>query len=102
MQPGRHDYLDTGLGISIWASHKLHRAASGWWWMVMNRKDSILGSPSYHRQGFPGNCQLGFERCPFSVSNLWRLVYDFHSLKRSSTCHLRLYPRQIILMGYLS
>jgi hypothetical protein len=63
MQPGRHDYLDTGLGISIWASHKLHRVASGWWWMVMNRKDSTLGSPSYHHQRFPGDCQLEFERC---------------------------------------
>jgi hypothetical protein len=23
-----------------------------------------MESPSYHRQRFPGNCQLAFERCP--------------------------------------
>src|SRR2546427_1636515 len=32
--------------------------------MVMNRKDSTLGSPSYHHQRFPGDCQPVFERCP--------------------------------------
>jgi len=24
--------------------------------------------------------------CSLAVSNVWRLVYDFHSLKRSSIC----------------
>ena len=52
MQPREHDNMDTGLCISIWASRKLHRVASGWWWMVTNRHDSMLQSPSYHRQGF--------------------------------------------------
>ena len=32
--------------------------------MVMNRNDSILGSPSYHHQSFSGHCQVEFERCP--------------------------------------
>ena len=37
MQPSEHDDMDTGLGLSIWASDKLHRVASGWWWMLMSR-----------------------------------------------------------------
>ena len=52
MQPGQHDHMDTGLGISIRASPQLHRVASGWWLMVMHRQDSILVSPSYHHQRF--------------------------------------------------
>ena len=52
IQPRQHDNMDTGLGISIWASGTLHRVASGWWGMVTNRHDSMLQSPSYHRQGF--------------------------------------------------
>ena len=40
MQPREHDDMDTGLRISIWASEKLHRMASGWCWMVMNLQDS--------------------------------------------------------------
>ena len=63
IQPRQRDNMDTGLGISIWASRKLHRVASGWWLMVTNRHDSMLQSPSYHRQGFRWNCQLESETC---------------------------------------
>jgi hypothetical protein len=45
-QPSEHDEMDTGLGISIWASGKLHRMASGWCWMVMNLQDAQCKSPS--------------------------------------------------------
>jgi hypothetical protein len=31
-----------------------------------------------------------------SVANLWKCVDDFPAVQRSSTCHLRCYPRQII------
>ena len=40
IEPRQHDHLHTGLGISIGSSHTLHRVASGWGWMVMNRNDS--------------------------------------------------------------
>ena len=40
IEPRQHDTRDTGLGISIESSHKLHRVASGWGLMVMNRHDS--------------------------------------------------------------
>lgn len=50
IEPSLCDNIDTGVGISIGASDKLHRAASGWWMMVMNRHDSLLRSPSYHHQ----------------------------------------------------
>jgi hypothetical protein len=52
MQPREHDEMNTGVGISIWASGKRHRVASGWWGMVTNRYDAMLQSPCYHRQGF--------------------------------------------------
>ena len=42
MQPSEPDDLDTGLGSQIRASGELHGVASGWWWMVMNRKDSFF------------------------------------------------------------
>ena len=50
VQPGPHDNLDTGVGISIGASDKLHGMASGGWGMVTNRHDSLLESPCYHHQ----------------------------------------------------
>ncbi len=31
MEPSEHDPIDTGLGVSIWASRKLHRVAAGGW-----------------------------------------------------------------------
>src|SRR5712691_9960410 len=68
MQPSQSDHLDTGLGIYIRASGKLHCVASGWWGMSMNRKDSIFESTSYYHRRFPGNCQLEFERCQNSYS----------------------------------
>ena len=40
IEPRQHDNMDTGLGISIESSHTLHRVASGWGLMVMNRNDS--------------------------------------------------------------
>src|SRR5512145_3078047 len=52
MQPGEDDDIDTGLGISIWASGTLHYVASGWWLAVMSLKDSLFRSPSYHHQRF--------------------------------------------------
>ena len=63
IQPSPSDNLDTGVGIYIWASGKLHRVASGWWGMSMNRHDSVFKSTSYYHQRFPVNCQLVFERC---------------------------------------
>src|SRR5712691_9790678 len=73
MQPSQSDHLDTGLGIYIRASGKLHCVASGWWGMSMNRKDSIFESTSYYHRRFPGNCQLEFERCRFSgiITSAW-------------------------------
>src|SRR5712691_730062 len=63
VQPSPSDTLDTGVGISIWASGTLHRVASGWWGMSMHRHDSVFASTSYYHQRFPVNCQLVFERC---------------------------------------
>src|SRR5688500_8165672 len=40
VQPRLYDNLDTGLAIQIGTSHTLHRVASGWWEVVMNRNDS--------------------------------------------------------------
>jgi hypothetical protein len=51
-EPSGHDNFNPGLGRSIGASDKLHRVTSGRWWPVMNRNDSMLDSPSYHRQRF--------------------------------------------------
>ena len=42
MEPNVFDNVDTGLRISIVTSGKLHRIASGRWWRVMNRGDSIV------------------------------------------------------------
>ena len=42
MEPSEPDHVDTGVRISVVASDKLHRTASGWWLMVMNRGDSGL------------------------------------------------------------
>src|SRR5262249_29483489 len=67
IQPSESDDIDTGLGISIRASGKLHRVASGWGGMSMNRNDSVFESTSYYHQRFPGNCQLEFERCQASL-----------------------------------
>src|SRR5712692_6047096 len=52
MQPSAHDHRDTGLTIDVRASHTLQRFASGWGWMLMYCNDSMLPSPSYHRQRF--------------------------------------------------
>ena len=60
IQPGQSDNLDTGVGIYIWASAKLHRVASAWWGLSMNRNDSIFESTSYYHRRFPGNCQRVF------------------------------------------
>src|SRR5438309_718270 len=40
MEPREPDHCDTGVRCYIVASDKLHRTASGWWWMVMNRGDA--------------------------------------------------------------
>ena len=42
IEPSEPDNVDTGVRRSIVASDKLHRTASGWWLMVMNRGDSGL------------------------------------------------------------
>jgi hypothetical protein len=49
------------------ASDKLHRTASGWWWMVMNRGDSGLGLPSYHRQRFAETVNWNLKRAEISI-----------------------------------
>jgi hypothetical protein len=52
MQPSEHDDIDTRLGGSIWAPRKLHRVASGWWWMVMNLQDSSWHHHPITTRGF--------------------------------------------------
>ena len=42
MEPSEPDDVETHVGGYIVTSDKLHRTASGWWWMVMNRGDSGL------------------------------------------------------------
>jgi hypothetical protein len=42
IEPGEPDHFDAGVKREIMASDKLHRTASGWSWMVMNRGDSGL------------------------------------------------------------
>jgi len=42
IEPGEPDHFDAGVRCEIMASDKLHRTASGWSWMVMNRGDSGL------------------------------------------------------------
>ena len=42
IEPCEPDHGDTGVRCLIVASDTLHRTASGWWWMVMNRGDSGL------------------------------------------------------------
>ena len=39
IDPSEPDNFDTGVRLQIVASDKLHRIASGWWWM-MNPHDS--------------------------------------------------------------
>jgi hypothetical protein len=49
MEPSQLDNLDTGVGISIGASGKLHGVASGCGLRVMHHNDSRIES-SYHHQ----------------------------------------------------
>ena len=52
IEPRQHDHLHTGLGISIGASYKLHRVASGWGWRVMHRNDSYWDHHHTTTRGF--------------------------------------------------
>lgn len=52
MEPSEHDNIDTGLGVSIWASRKLHRVASGGWWIMMNLQDSSWNHHPTTTRGF--------------------------------------------------
>ena len=62
MEPSEPDHVDTGVRRSIVASDTRHRTASGGWWMVMNRGDSGLCLPSYHRQRFAETVNWNLKR----------------------------------------
>src|SRR5207249_1729198 len=66
IEPSAPDHGDTGVRCSIVTSDQLHRTASGWWSMVMNRGDSGLSLPSYRRQRFAETIDWNLKRALFS------------------------------------
>src|SRR5215475_3619397 len=67
IEPRQHDNLNTGLGISIGSSHKFHRVASGWGWMVMNRNDSYWDHHHTTTRGFDETVNWHLKSAQISV-----------------------------------